>query len=165
MKILGLDPSTCTGVVKLVVEGQLEVSAIGKTIAFNGQTGYRRLQSIADEVLRTGVLAAPDLIMIEGYAYGNRHSLVTLVEIGSIIRHTLYATRIPTWECPPTTLKKWVTGKGTADKVRMAEVVKDRWGYTSSSDDIVDAYALARLGLQVATTGGTSGLNGVHRLF
>jgi len=49
-------------------------------------------------------------------------------------------------EVPVTVLKKWTAGKGNAKKDQMALAVKQRWGYESHSDDIIDAYALARMG-------------------
>lgn len=46
---------------------------------------------------------------------------------------------------PPTTLKKYATGKGTAKKQEMLLQIYKRWGVEFSDDNAADAYALARL--------------------
>lgn len=142
--MLGVDPATHTGVVR--IEGH---ESIGKCINFPNQKGWERLQSIAIAFNRTLDIWKPDVIVIEHYAYANRFSLVDLVEIGTVIRLCLHARDMEWWECPPTSLKKWVTGKGNAKKEDMAHHVFERWQYKSPSDDITDAYALAMLGKAV----------------
>ena len=52
---------------------------------------------------------------------------------------------IPWVEVPPTVLKKWITGKGNARRIRWLLAVKQRWEYQSPSHDIVDAFALAQM--------------------
>lgn len=141
MIFVGLDVSTYTGMAKLD-NGE----EVGKVVNFPKAKGFERLQSIAREVKRTLELWKPDLIVIEGYAFGNAHTLVTLVECGTIVRNVVYELGIPWMEVPPTLLKKWVTGSGAAKKDKMAACVKARWGFSSPSDDIVDAYALAKMG-------------------
>lgn len=138
---VGLDVSTYVGMC-VVGEGQDR----GKVIHFDKKRGFERLHLIATEVERTLEIWAPDLAVVEGYAFGNRGSLVTLVEVGTVVRATLFRLKLPWFEVPPTTLKLWTTGYGGAKKARMAEFVKERWQYSSPSDDIVDSYALAQMG-------------------
>ena len=85
MVIVGIDPSTYTGLVRLE-DGE----GVGKTVNFPKTDGWRRLQLIADEIDRILANWKPDVVVIEGYAYGNHNSLVTLVEIGTIIRSVLH---------------------------------------------------------------------------
>jgi crossover junction endodeoxyribonuclease RuvC len=147
MKSVGLDVSTYVGM-SIVGDGEDR----GKVIHFPKRRGFQRLHLIAAEVQRTLEIWGPDLVVIEGYAYGNKGSLVTLVEVGTVVRVVLYDLKLPWFEVPPTSLKLWVTGSGVAKKERMAESVKERWNYSSWSNDIVDAYGLAQMG-QVAATG------------
>lgn len=158
MIVAGIDPSTYVGMVK--TDGQEHV---GKAVNFPKLKGWQRLHSIANEVGRTLNLWNPDLVVIEGYAYGNTNSLVTLVEIGTLIRKIMYDLAIPWYDCPPTSLKKWVAGKGNASKPVVGEFVLARWGFKSPSDDIVDAFALAQLGVEIGQKGVTPGLRGVVR--
>lgn len=43
------------------------------------------------------------------------------------------------------TLKKFVTGKGVAQKGLMVKYVFQKWGYDTNDDNLADAYGLARL--------------------
>lgn len=139
---VGLDIASCTGMA-LVGEGEDR----GKTIQIPKERGFLRLQLVAADVERTLVVWEPTVVVVENYAYcQNIRSFITLVELGTVIRSVLFRLRLPWYEVPPTTLKKWVTGKGNAPKDDMAKFVTKRWGFTSPSDDIVDAYALAQLG-------------------
>ena len=155
---LGIDPSTFTGIVR--IEGE---DSVGKAINFPKLKGFQRLHALGEEIARTVNLWKPDIVVIEGYAYGNTHTIVTLVEIGATIRHGLYSLGLNWYDCPPTTLKKWVTGKGSAKKPEVGLHVKSRWGFVSASDDIVDAYALSQLGQHIGTQGVTPDLKGVVR--
>lgn len=141
MKYLGIDPSTKSGFVLLDHEGQVLDTRI---VRFEKISGFKRLQLIANATVSLVEQWSPDRVAIEGYAYGNVHTLVTLVEIGSIIRYCLYG-KVPWVDIPPTVLKRWCTGRGNAKKEEVARYVKERWGFESKSDDIVDAYVLARM--------------------
>lgn len=141
MLSVGLDISTHVGMA-LVGEGEDR----GKVIHLKDQRGFLRLQLLADEVERTLSIWKPELVAIEGYAYCvNVKAFITLVEVGTVLRAVLYHTKVKWVEVAPKTLKKWTTGKGNADKKLMAESAK-KWNFSSWSDDIVDAYALAKMG-------------------
>lgn len=141
MKTLGLDCATCTG---MALVGEDEDR--GKTVEIPTVAGFARLHLIASDVAQTLQIWQPQFAAVEGYAYcKNISSFVKLVEIGTVIRVTLRQMNIPWLEVPPTVLKKWTTGKGSAKKDQMALSVKQRWGFTSESHDIVDAFALAYL--------------------
>lgn len=121
---------------------------IGKVVNFKTLRGLERAQSIAKEVRRSLEVWVPDLVVVEGYAFANKSSLVTLVEIGTAVKLQVLELKIPLVSCPPTVLKKWVTGKGNATKDEMAQSVFTRWGIKSPSDDVIDALALAKFGQQ-----------------
>ena len=121
--------------------------ARGKTIELPNQRGFLRLQLIALEVERTLLVWQPHVVVVEGYAYcRNISSFVVLVEVGTMIRSVLHKLKLPWYEVSPTTLKKWITGRGNATKDQMALAVVRRWNFTSPSDDIVDAFSLAQMG-------------------
>ncbi len=143
MKSLGLDISTYVGMAIVGEEDR------GKVVHLDRARGYQRLQMLRQEVERTISIWQPDVALVEGYAFGaagRSSSIVTLVECGTVVRNALFMMKIPWFEVPPTTLKLWTFGKGSAKKPQMKAAVLSRWGYTSPSDDIVDAYALARMG-------------------
>lgn len=154
-KILGVDPSTYLGTCLLTGD-----TASPRLIHFKEAKGFHRLQLIAKSFDSLIQEHHPDLVVVEGYAYGNRNSIVSLVEIGTLIRMALYEAQIPWYDAPPSLLKRFVTGKGNAKKPDVAKAVKERWGFESTSDDVVDAYGLARLG-QALKAGDETYLKGV----
>jgi crossover junction endodeoxyribonuclease RuvC len=155
---IGIDPSTWTGIVR--IEG---TESVGKVVNFKDFTGWKRLHLIAEEVTRTLKLWSGEntIVTIEDYVIGHVSSVVKVVEIGTVLRYSLFKSGINWYEVKPSTLKKWCTGKGNAKKPDMALAVKERWGYSSPSDDIVDAYCLAKLGEHVCNNG-VGDLKGVH---
>lgn len=149
MNVLGIDPSTKTGLVR-VING-LEYATV---LNYPRTTGIHRVQSIAqgfenyldDE-------SAPAVAVIEGYAFANRYTLATLVEVGVILRLSLHRRGITCYIAPPSVVKKFATGKGNSKKPEVAAAVKDRWGFENPSDDVVDAYVMAQMALSVASNG------------
>ena len=171
MRILGLDVSTvATGMVVLEPQTDerghrklpmlctqrpiLTPSGTGDTI----ERGCRQVIAL-DEVL---VNLRPCFAVIEGYAFNrpprratkdggfsgaSNHTLVKLVEVGTCIRIALRRREIPYIVCAPATLKKFVTGRGTGLKATMHKGITKRWQYLHKSGDVMDAYALAQLGV------------------
>jgi crossover junction endodeoxyribonuclease RuvC len=143
MKVLGVDIATHTGM--LLLEGdEHRAKSIGPKLK-----GYCRLQSIAKEFQRTLDLWKPDSIVIEGYAHSRIMGIdtfITIVEVSTLIRMSMYERGLSWIEVTPKTLKKFATGKGNADKDEMATHIYEKWGFKSTNSDIIDAYALARLG-------------------
>lgn len=145
MRVLAIDPSTKSGVVCLDGDGTLLTA---KHLKFVKERGFYRLQLIAKSIKSIVLDCAPDVVYIEGYAYASK-TLVCSVEVGTVIRQELYLAGLEWHEVKPSALKLWTTGSGgkNVKKEQMAESVKARWGFTSTSDDVVDAYALAQYGL------------------
>lgn len=94
-------------------------------------------------------------VFIEGYAYGAKYQRESLAELGGVIRRYLYLAKLSFWVIPPTSVKLFVTGTGKASKNYMKKCTKEKWDQTFKSDDVCDAYGLARLGMCV-----TKALNG-----
>jgi Holliday junction resolvasome RuvABC endonuclease subunit len=152
MIVVGLDISTYVGLARS--DGQEEF--VGKCIHFDPKVadGWVRVQLIAQNVLDTLAVWKPDKAVIEDYALGMKKSpstIVTQVEIGTMIRSCLYNLGIPWVNVRPNTLKKWTTGDGHAKKPAMAAACKERWGFNSPSDDVVDGFALAQYGHHLLT--------------
>lgn len=149
--VMGIDPSTSTGVCVLNCGGRhgpKPTVVAAQEIRQLSETGIQRARMIASAV---GAVVSHfpylDLVVIEGYALGNRNSLVTLVEIGTLIRSFLHENGRPFVIVAPTQLKKFVLGRGSGKKDEMRLGVYKRWGFEHSSDNIVDAYGLAAIGL------------------
>jgi Holliday junction resolvasome RuvABC endonuclease subunit len=81
---------------------------------------------------------------MEGYAHGSRFNREKLGELGGIVKLAWYSINgtDPT-VVPPTVLKKYVTGKGTASKDLMVSTVNDRWAVGIKDNNVADAIGLA----------------------
>ena len=84
-------------------------------------------------------------IALEGYAFGSQMANM-LGELGGMVKLTLFKESYFPVIVPPTTLKKYVTGKGTGvPKSQMMLAVYKKWGADLPDDNAADAYALARI--------------------
>ncbi|NOQ30176.1 MAG: hypothetical protein GQ570_03540 [Helicobacteraceae bacterium] len=145
MKVMGLDTSTKTGVSIIeFIDGEINITA--EEIEFKKARGLDRCSMIAGAIITLMEEHKPDITIIEGYGYGNAHTLVTLVEIGTVIRYFLKQYEMPYIDVTPNTLKKFVTGKGNAGKEMIMMQVLKRWGYESATNNIADAIGLGMLG-------------------
>lgn len=97
-------------------------------------TLFTQLQDAYDEVH----------IAMEGYANGRTFNREKMGELGGIVKlsHATVFGTDPTI-LPPTSLKKFVTGKGTASKEDMISAVQSKWSKDVSNNNIADAYGLA----------------------
>ena len=141
IKVMGIDPSTFTGIA--VLRGDLLLQA--KTITFPETKGYVRLQLIADAIRAVVESEDPDVILIERPISSGKFNNEIQSQIGTLIRDRIFTLEHKWYDVSPTTLKKWTSGSGKADKKQMAKAVASRWGYVNKDDNIIDAYALARL--------------------
>jgi Holliday junction resolvasome RuvABC endonuclease subunit len=94
----------------------------------------------------------PDLVVIEGYAFGAAgNSTISLAELGGAVRmmiddECLRHGVLSFVQIPPPVLKKYATGKGTADKIAMVVAARDRLGYEGQQPDEADALWLREAG-------------------
>lgn len=171
-KYVGLDLSlTSTGIAIVQAKSPLtdEYSLTTKLVKSKGKadadypTQLERVNTIADRIAQVLAEQSPDYVAIEGPSLASRHGRVHQ-------RHGLWwvvygqvLDRLPcTVEViPPTTLKKWFTGKGNANKSMMAEVALALVGRPLDTDDEVDAFALALMAKEMASVGGVhTGVDG-----
>lgn len=84
-------------------------------------------------------------VAMEGYAYGSQMSHM-LGELGGIVKLALKGHGVYPLIIPPTTLKKYVTGKGTGiQKNQMLLHTYKKWGVEFTDDNACDSFALARM--------------------
>lgn len=142
--VLGLDLSlTSTGVAS--VDADDGVNQFTWTIRPR-DTGVARLRMIRDRVLADVEVIAPDLVVIEGYAFGRVNRAHKLGELGGVVRVALTEHGVRWVDLPPATLKKFAAGKGNADKGAVLAAAIRRLGYSGSSNDEADALFLAHAG-------------------
>lgn len=83
---------------------------------------------------------------VEGYGFGSQvaHSLG---ELGGMLQLLLWEDGWEVYLVPPSTVKKFVTGKGNAEKSAMMLEVFKRWSYSAEDDNDADAFALYAFGV------------------
>lgn len=150
MKSIGLDISTKTGLVILEGEGPT-FEVVYHTRIMGEGTGIARAIMIAESVVNELQRFAParehPKVIVEGYAYGNKFTLVTLTEIGTAIRIGLLQNQYKWMTCQPSSLKKFLLGKGAGTKKQIVKKVSEVYGFEAPNDDVADAFALAVVGL------------------
>jgi Holliday junction resolvasome RuvABC endonuclease subunit len=88
-----------------------------------------------------------DLVVMEGYANAAKFGREAAGELGWAVKRTVFlATEEIPLVVPPTSLKKFVTGKGNAKKNEMLLGVFKQWGVEFSDDNQADAFALEKFG-------------------
>lgn len=116
---------------------------------------YQRYKSIADWAMDH--LEGCTHIALEGYSYGSKGKVFHIAENTGVLKYKIHNTGIPLEVIPPTTVKKFATGKGNADKTMMHNSFKSDCGINlkeeitpnkSSVDnpvsDIVDSYYVCK---------------------
>lgn len=140
-RYVGIDPSTKTGFVVLGKDGQVKQQ---KEISSKKKQDPERFIDLAKQVLDS--VSPADFVCIEGFSYGSKGAGVsTQYGIGWILRAEMHRRRIMYKEVPPSSLKKFATGKGNCKKDAMVLPIFKKWGFESDSDNIRDAYVLAEI--------------------
>lgn len=135
--VVGLDLSlTATGI------ATVDETAVLRPM---GLTGPARLMCIRDDVLAALPVLHP-LVVVEGYAYGRHNQAHQLGELGGVIRLALWEAGIPYVEVPPSTLKKYATGRGNAGKDEVLAAAIRRLGYDGHDNNEADALWLRAMG-------------------
>jgi Holliday junction resolvasome RuvABC endonuclease subunit len=162
---LGIDPSL-THTALVLGEGDAALPELRSMWRFDIK---RPLSDYPHEIARLGAMAAhlesifeavedilpprgPRICSIEGPSYASTGQVVQLGEWGGQIRLTAWRRDWTLIVVPPSTLKKFVTGNGNAEKGLVMVEVFDRWKYKATDNDNADAYGLCRVGLVYAAT-------------
>lgn len=112
-----------------------------------GSTGMQRIAHIRSEVMDAVTQGHTELVVIEGYSYGSKgRAIVSLGELGGVLRFELWRTGTPFVEVPPATVKKFATGSGNANKFEVIAAAHTRLGYTRFDDNEADALWLRAIG-------------------
>jgi crossover junction endodeoxyribonuclease RuvC len=143
---IGIDLSlTGTGIVLIDSEGKITKQNLIET---SPKTKIElRIAEIASAI--HDVIHPGDALCMEGLAFGARgQSMLELAGLHYHIRITLTERELPFRVIPPTTLKKFITGKGNAKKEQMLLQVYKRFGIEFDNNNLADAYGLARMAME-----------------
>ncbi len=149
----GIDPSlTGTGVIILNDNSDVINSKLIKSKPTQGTV--EELERITGICRRaTELVDGCDLVVMEGLAFmaHNTTALVQLSALNYFIRDVVHSRGVPFVIVAPSTLKKFITGKGNAKKDSMYLEVYKRYGQSFTDDNLCDAYGLAQIGLALLT--------------
>lgn len=110
----------------------------------------------------------PSLILIEGYSFGSQNRAAEMGEYGGILRWHLADLTENIFEVVPTTMMKFMTGKGGCakgqSKVVVANAIYRDFGQSFNSDDMSDAYAYYLMALAAASQQGVLKLHRAEAL-
>lgn len=87
---------------------------------------------------------APGQVVIEGYSLGSTNGAEPLITVGTILRYFLRQLGHDWIIAAPTQVKKYA-GAQTKQDIKVAAY--KRWQFEHRSDDVVDAFVLAQIGL------------------
>ena len=141
--VIGIDPSlTATGVAW--PDGATDVIKWPGSDTSRLVYAYGRMAEIADTSPGT-------LFVLEGLSYGSKGSAITgQAELGAVIRLAFAHYGADVLVVPPSTLKKYATGKGNANKDLVRDAARDRLGLPAGvTSDECDAAWLRQIGLRL----------------
>lgn len=139
--VVGLDLSlTSTGFYCLASSGPNSGTVLSTNL-----TGWERVDRILYDVL--SLCSVNDLVLIENNAFNAIGSAKSkLAALNGIVEFALWRRQIPVVLVAPTTLKKFILGKGNGEKSMILREVFRRYGLEAGTDDEADACDLAHIG-------------------
>lgn len=158
MRLIGIDPATKTGLVALDINTNVlidqELKGVGK-----GAMDARQLVSLENLLHRH--LQPEDEIVIEDAAPGTQRGITTGMIHGGL-RTIIIRKRLSFNLVNPLSVKKYVGVTGWTGEVGNKRRLKDKekkaamkaaclkhFGYTHKSDNVIDAYIIARIALNL----------------
>tara|TARA_Y100001937_G_scaffold101483_1_gene139246 strand:- start:283 stop:873 length:591 start_codon:yes stop_codon:yes gene_type:complete len=97
-------------------------------------------------------------VALEGYSFGSKGKVFHIAENTGVLKYKLFQASIPVDIIAPTSVKKFATGKGNADKKGMHEAFKketlidlhkcmtpNKKEITSPVSDVVDSYYICKM--------------------
>lgn len=139
MKVVGLDLSlTATGLCR----------ADGTTVTLSSkQRGMARIGELRWQVLTGLGLGRPDLVAIEDYAFSRGGHAHEAGELGGVVKWMLIEEGQPYVLVGPSSLKRFATGKGNANKIEMGVAAAKLGQDFDGDDNQCDAWWLRQMAL------------------
>lgn len=155
MTVVGLDLSLVkTGITVIQDDGTVLFSGLIKSKPSGDSllAETKRIVAIAEEIMEKIDEFCPEeepkLVVIENLAFmAKGTSLVQLAGLSFLVRILLAEFKWPFCMVAPTSLKKFITGSGKAEKDMMSMMVYKKYGFESLDNNVCDSYSLAVCGL------------------
>jgi crossover junction endodeoxyribonuclease RuvC len=165
MRFVGIDPSTKTGFVAIDESGDV---VRAKELTGIGDVDPKRIVTLTDEIMAH--IQPGDIICIEGVPFDTQRAAQAGWIHGSI-RNALFRRGITYHEVAPNAVKKfvnvsgWIGEKGSKERLKgpakkkaVMKAVEEHFGFTHKSDNVVDAYIIARIAQEIWMSMSDSGL-------
>jgi len=91
--------------------------------------------------------------VLEGYSYSSLNKKFLLGEVGAVVKLALHDVCDASYVVAPKQLKRFVTGRGGADKAKVMQCIEKQWNIAIDDDNLADAYGLARIAYELAAPG------------
>lgn len=152
VRYVGIDPSL-SGLGLVILDENANVIEM-MSLKAGKEDDPERFMKLAKRV-RKHLNPATDKVLIEGFSFGSKGAGVSkMYGLGWTFRIRLVEEMFKWQEVAPTALKKFASNKGNAKKEDLVLPVYKKWGFESSSNDIIDAYILARMAWSMYNTDG-----------
>ena len=129
-----------------------------KGILFDNKdkTDEERFDYLASEIVRESLWGWPKKVVMEHYSYASTGRAFQIGENGGVLKNRFYTSGVTVEKVAPTSVKKFATGKGNADKQMMQDAfieatgidIKLVLGQTETqwnpSSDIIVAYWIGK---------------------
>lgn len=145
-RILGLDVSTKLGLGVAICDPVQRMTTLKGWEYQYRDRGFDLIRAMTEDIRIALREWRPHAVFIEGYSYGSRSQIVTMVQIGTGVRWDLYRMDVPAYEVAPSTLKLVIAGQGNADKTRVTLALYRDFGFEASTDNVADGVGLAITG-------------------
>lgn len=150
MKIIGLDLSLTNTGVAIIEDGKLVHSCLIKSKPQGDRhiDELKRILGIVNSIVE--LMVKPDLVVIENLAFmAQGTSLTQLAGLSYIVRSVVMDMGAKFVLVAPSTLKKFITGKGNGDKNLVLMEVYKRWDVSFTNDNEADSFGLAQIGVEL----------------
>jgi crossover junction endodeoxyribonuclease RuvC len=162
---IGIDPSLRnTGVCVFQEAGEVVFSSVfatkkAKRISKQKETVAEALVGRLKDLVKIFNLSRvlfdkyqPTVVAIEGYSYGSK---IALPLQGEVMTAIMFGTRSLSSQSlivivPPTSVKKFLSSKGTAKKELMLKEVYRQYGFDTDDNNIADAFVLGKMAWHIA---------------
>lgn len=117
-----------------------------------------RYDSISEWALNLVLKYNCEQVALEGYSFGSKGKVFHIAENTGVLKYKFFQNSIPVDIIPPTTIKKYATGKGNSDKNDMHEsfmaetdrnlhkiITPMKKEVSNPVSDIVDSYYICKL--------------------
>jgi len=150
MFFVGIDPSlTGNALVLINQNGKILEEILISTQKDIYLCPEQRILDIYEQMKFVSGIIRLKKIYVEGLSYMSASpTLFERCALLYMLTTHLFKTDTPYSVIPPTSLKKWHTTDGHADKKLMMAVAKCKWDIDFKDDNICDAYCLAMMALE-----------------